>query len=447
MHLLGVRRVVLQTQVEGLDASGARVGESEDGDVFRAAQAEERGGGVAAEGGTDAHGGRHRVLGGVHVGVDAGRADGGVLLVVHQGGGGEGPEARARRRRHAGGRRPGTVGISESCRGAVRNVAYDRRDRVRRDVSRAGDARACRSRAMWRRRVRVSRRASRAVRARDANARDATDGNEKNAGGGKQPSRDTSGRIRLGARIHRGIRNGNEKSQTEMGTRADQGADQYRNRIAFRGASRMIRRPRAEVRAAAVFRDDRPPPTRTRHSKHARVRAATTKREPARWLAQVPGYVSRVRAPSLPPPADASLARAVPPTRLPPRPDDGSIHRPRRPPRPERAYTPAPLRSAKGAHERRQYNHARKVTGEISLLPGRQHTLRPHHGRATQSPSEIRTMSKTHPALVVPVPVPVPRVPIHRLTFPPSPRSHVRVRAPPHAVRSAGRGTRILSSS
>ena len=200
-----------------------------------------------------------------------------------------------------GGRRPGTVGISESCRGAVRTSRTNggtgsvETSRAPAMLARAAHARCgddvC---------------ASAAVRpcgsARDANARDATDGNEKKAGGGKQPSRDTSGRIRLGARIHRGIRNGNEKSQTEMGTRADQGADQYRNRIAFRGASRMIRRPRAEVRAAAVFRDDRPPPTRTRHSKHARVRAATTKREPARWLAQVPGYVLRVRAPSLLPP-------------------------------------------------------------------------------------------------------------------------------------------------
>ena len=141
-------------------------------------------GGVAAEGGTDAHGGRHRVLGGVHAGVDAGRADGDVLLVVHRGRGGARPEARARQRRHQGGRRPGTVGISESCRGAVRDDADDRRDQVSREVSRADDARACRSRAMWRRRVRFGRRASRAVRARDANARRATDGNEKNAEGG-----------------------------------------------------------------------------------------------------------------------------------------------------------------------------------------------------------------------------------------------------------------------
>jgi len=39
-------------------------------------------------------------------------------------------------------------------------------------------------------------------------------------------------------------------------------------------------------------------------------------------------------------------------------------------------------------------------------LPGRQRTLRPHHGRATQSPSEIRTSSKTHPRAHRPRPRP-----------------------------------------
>ena len=91
---------------------------------------------------------------------------------------------------------------------------------------------------------------------RETRMRDARRTGTRKTPRGEAASRDTSGQIRLGARIHRGKRKGNEKCVTEMGTRADQGTDQYRNRIAFRGAAR-IRRPRAEVRATAVFNDGR----------------------------------------------------------------------------------------------------------------------------------------------------------------------------------------------
>ena len=58
---------------------------------------------------------------------------------------------------------------------------------------------------------------------RETRMRDARRTGTRETPRGEAASRDTSGQIRLGARIHRGKRKGNEKCVTEMGTRADQG--------------------------------------------------------------------------------------------------------------------------------------------------------------------------------------------------------------------------------